>query len=149
MRVNASKYLTNNNEITDADFTDNIRSFIVWKQNEAEVTNRIAHGKTIETYTYIIPLTSIVKVHLTNCILNADGQVNAYKERPLFITVKNKSVNITRMTRQDGMEDKTITYQNGAEADWNSIIPVYCSLDKRNDANEILAAFSRLTDAGK
>lgn len=119
------KLKTQDEEITDKHFTGKIETFISWKQNEMDVQNDIyENGKLSETYTYTIPLAAIVNAALSNCRINTSGNVNAYKERPLFISVKRNTTRIGHTSFKNNKAAPVQYYMNSKDADWNSIIPL-------------------------
>ena len=112
------------------------------------VQNEISrNGLLRETYTYQVPFFAILSATITNCKKNTHGEVNAYHDRPVFISVRNNTTKITQI-RFD-KTGKTIasikSYRNSIDADWNSVIPIAVRLDQHPVLQEkVLAAFARL-----
>lgn len=139
-------------EIKEKDFTAKIASYIYWKQDQIEVQNDIfENGKLKEAYTYRIPLTAITRAWLTNCQRNTTGEVNAYKERPLFIGVKKNATTVSHVTFDktgkviSGKADQFSP--NNKEGDWGMAIPVVMNWSRGADLQDkVLNAFRRLAE---
>lgn len=160
-RLNYTKMCVNVNFLPDEatvnkvaiskNFKDRIVSHVSWKQDEMDVQNDIfIQGKLRETYTYQLPLTAIVSAKITNCIKNVSGNVDAYMDRPIFITVKKNTTKISHQAfNKDGKVNagKAVHFYNSKDADWDSIIPIAGSWDSNADLQEkIVKALTRLAE---
>lgn len=122
-------------EIHDKDFTAKIWSAITGQQEALEVKNEISEpGKPTHTYTYHIPFSAITGASLTNCQPDALGRVNAYKERPLFIMVKESATTVSHVVRDKNGKvisgDAAKFTVNNRKGDWGLLIPVAINWDR-------------------
>ena len=142
-------------ELAPKDFTRKIVSYVSWKQDEVDIQNDIfKNGKLTESYTYQVPLKAIVSAHLTNCQRNSLGFVNAYTDRPVFITVKKNSTRVGYSTiianGQKIVSTPEEYHMNSKDYDWNSVIPIAGNWDSRPSLRDsAVAAFNRLGDGSK
>ncbi len=137
-------------EIKDKHFTSRIASAISWEHGHINIRNDIYEGGRMkETYAYHVPLTAIVNVRQTNCVLNASANVDAYKDRPVFFSVRKNSTRITHTSydRNGQPRDDARPRMNEREVDWDSDIPVAVrDWDKGTPAENVLQALSRLAE---
>lgn len=137
-------------DLTDRDFSTTIRSSVSWQQDEVEIQNDIfQNGTFTETYNYKVPVGAIVKAWVTNCVKNTTGNINAYRDRPIFIAVKNNTTQISHIIFDNKGKPKNSKgvqqYMNSTPADWDSLIPIAGKGDNHPALmNSTLRAFDRL-----
>ena len=136
----------------DKKFKTRIVSHVSWSKEGMAVQNHIyAHGKLRETYTYQVPLNAIASATVTNCKKNSNGNVNAYAERPIFITVKKNTTRVGHISYDKNGKSahgKANQYHmNSGDADWESAIPIAGNWDQDTELlDKILVAFNSLTE---